>query len=264
MDNAVFKRRLKQLSGTLVAVILVIIGWAIYYNQTFHIVSTNPSEGDVATVSPYFKINFNKNLSTKNINISENPQLGRYKINGKTLTINIENIMSQNNTYTITIGYISDTSNQAIKNSTISFKPIYQLPNDLSQSQTNQILQNQTKADIEQPPTFDGTDALINNGLTTQQVQVFENTVMGFMKANNISSGGIIINQSSVNPGAISGNGTFTLNFNFSIGTTNYSALMEYGGLDTAQVTIYNSSGTQLYQTGSISSGSATSSTTNQ
>jgi hypothetical protein len=263
MNDVVFKRRLKQLFAILLVLALIIICWAIYNSRTFHIVSTSPSRNNVATVSPYFKINFNKRLSTKNINISENPQLGSYVINGKTITINIDNVMNQNKTYTITIGYISDTSGQVIKNSTISFTPVYQPPNDLSQSQTNTMLKNQDKAAVNQPPTFDGTDALINNGLTTQQVQLFENTVIGFMKADNISSGGIIINQSSVNPGAIS-NGIFTLNFNFSIGVTNYSASMKYSSLETAQITIYSSSGTQLYQAGSVSSGSVTSSTTNQ
>ena len=75
MNDVVFKRRLKQLSAILLVLALIIICWAIYNSRTFHIVSTSPSRNNVATVSPYFKINFNKRLSTKNINISENPQL---------------------------------------------------------------------------------------------------------------------------------------------------------------------------------------------
>lgn len=196
----------------------------------------------------------------------ESPSLGsnKYKIEGKTLSFTVSNVLNKNINYKIIIKSIKDTSGQQLSNVSVQFKPLYVSSGSLEQKQQQMILQQQSLANKGQTLAFTGTDGLINNGLSTNQVQQFEQTVIDFVKSQALPIGEVTISQSSITTAPLSGNGTFGLNFNFSIGTTNYSTSMVYSGLDTAQVTIYSSSGTQLYQAGSVSSGSATSSNTNQ
>jgi len=258
MDKSIFRKRIKQLLAAGLTLVGILVAWLIYSNLTFHVVSTDPSTGDVATVSPYFKINFNKALSANGLSVSENPSLGTYEVSGKTLTINITSLLNQNTTYKITVEAIRDVKGSQLKNIVFQFTPKFISPSDLEKSQQNAILKRQAQAATNQPPSFSGTNALISVGLSTSQVEDFEQGTINYAKSNNIKLSSVIVDQSSVSSGPITGDGVFTVSFNFSAGGNQYSATLTYSGLESAQLNIYNLQGASLYQYGNSGSASDT------
>lgn len=114
---------LKQLSIVLAAVIIVLVGLGIYRNYTFRITGTNPSSSRVTVISPFFKVNFNKDLSN-NLEVSSSPDIiSSYIIQGKTLNISLKIPLSSNQTYTISVSNISDTSGKSIADQQYVFTP---------------------------------------------------------------------------------------------------------------------------------------------
>jgi hypothetical protein len=85
---------------------------------------------------------------------------------------------------------------------------------------------------------FEGTGALINNGLTTQQVSNLEQEFFEFKHSAQTVS----INTSSVEPGPHNPNIdiSFTLNFTVSIDSITYRAAATYTNLETVQLSLYN------------------------
>src|ERR1700722_17293767 len=96
--NGLYKYR-KPIIIAAVVVIFLFCVFQVYSTLTFHETSTDPGVNNVATLSPFFKINFNKSLSSKNIKISYKGGAGdTYKVQGKTLTIYLNYPLSANTT----------------------------------------------------------------------------------------------------------------------------------------------------------------------
>lgn len=235
------------------AVIVLLIAWTIYYSITPHVVSVVPSTGSISTITPYISVNLNYDIASNGLSVTANSSLIRsYRVNGKTLTINFSIPLNANQRYTITVSHVYDTAGKEIKSFSLSFVPSYVAYNALPPNQQKAILQSQSEAANNQPPSFIGTDILISNGLTTQQVQYFEQEVNDFAKSMNIQYSSVNIDQSSVVPTSQPG-GVFGLNLVFSINNVSYKTNLQYSGLTTEQVIINNySDGTQLFEGGSL------------
>jgi hypothetical protein len=84
---------------------------------------------------------------------------------------------------------------------------------------------------------FTGTNALLNNGLTVDQISNLKEAFFQFKK----SAQTINIVPSSVEPGAHNANvdTSFTINFNVLIDSTSYKATIKYSGLDDTELLLY-------------------------
>lgn len=265
------KARLKKNIKKIVLIFAVlIIAWltaTTVYSFTFHLVSTDPATGDVSTVTPNIKLNFNSFLVSKDLSVNVSPSMSTTTtISGKSLIVSLPSPMETTIKYKITVHYLENASNNVIKNLIIYFNPKLVSFNSLPKSTQKSILKQQDQGASNQQPSFSGTSGLINLGLSTEQVQDFEQGVTKYADANNIKFTAVTVLDSSLKTAPNSGNGIFGVNFTFSLGSQSYSASMQYTGIQSAQLTIYNSQGTQLYQygnvsssTGSTTSGSATS-----
>jgi hypothetical protein len=141
-----FRKRLRML----VAVVIVLIGGLIIYEivRSFqlHIVSTDPALSDVATVSPFLKVNFNNPLSSSNLSVSsQSGIIQSYSVANKTLTINFVEPLALQQTYTITIASVADTAGKRLTNTKLSFIAKYVSSNKLSTAQTQAQLQTQSQ-----------------------------------------------------------------------------------------------------------------------
>ena len=96
--------------------------------------------------------------------------------------------------------------------------------------------------------TFNGTEALITNGLTTRQVTNLKKLFFAYNK----SAKTVTINSSSVTPGPHdpqSNDPTFNLTFTGTVDTTDYNATITYRDLQNVQLTLTDpSSNAVLYQ----------------
>jgi len=263
MEQLKLGRLIKKIAVIAGLLIVIWIGWAIYYSSTFHVVSLSPSSGNVSTITPYIKINFSKIINKDNLVISSGPSIIKsITVSGKTVTVNVLVPLKANKRYEITIVTVYDKDGKELKNVNFKFTPKYEPYNSLSKDQQETILRQQEQSANNQPPTFLGTSSLINNGLTTQQVQDFEQGVTNFAQSQKLNFSSAVVNQSTVTSDTNNGNGIFGINFTFSINSIDYSANIQYSGLQSVQLNIYNNQGTELYQYGNLNSASNTGSST--
>jgi len=249
----VVRKQLKIIAAVVLILLLGWLGYLIYLSTTFHATDTNPSLSSVATVTPFLEINFNRPLSSSGVNVTSSPSIiNSYSVSGDQLKLNFPPMLQQNRAYTVTVESISDTTGKQLKNLHFTFTPKYISTGNLPEDQQQAILKRQAAAAPQSAgATFAGTEGLINNGLTTTQVQVFESDLMSFSQANKLNLNTVVVN--TVNPGPLNGSGTFTLNFVVSINSTNYNATITYSGITTIELTLTNSQGVQVYNAGSPS-----------
>ena len=126
-----------------VLIILCFVAYNIFSYFDFKVVSTNPSPTQIASWTPFFKINFNQAISKKGLSVSVSPNDlygAGYTINNNQLIFNLSVPMNTRQKYTITVRSVTDKHGQTIKNLAYSFTPknlpISKLPNDQKEALT--------------------------------------------------------------------------------------------------------------------------------
>lgn len=247
-----YENRSRKLIFLIFIIALILIGIGIYKyfdSLKFRVVSTNPSTGNVGTLSPFLKVNFNKPLSTKNISVSASSgTVTGFKAKGETLTFNLKYPLSSSHNYTVEINKIYDTSGDELINLTYTFKPKYisfaNLPSDQQKTLVNSQDQNNTPG---ANTNFINTDALVNDGMSTTQLVLLEKYLSEYAP----SAKTITIDTSSIGIYAAPSPYRAMFKFNLAIDGTNYSAQAPYMFLDDLTLTLFNSSGTQVFTTNS-------------
>lgn len=155
-------RSLRNLVLAILAVaVLAIIGFALVSSQHFKVVSTSPDLNNVSQIAPFIKVNFNKNLSSKNIKLSSSPSIiSSSSISQKTLTINLKT-MSGKKTYSIVIESISDTLGARVTNETLTFTTQNIAYSSLPSDQQKAIVNSQ-----DTPPTGAAADPILQMSYT--------------------------------------------------------------------------------------------------
>lgn len=133
----------------LLLAIVAIVGfvWIGLQSAKFHITGTDPGTNKVALISPYIRVNFNKQLSSTNLSISADPkeEIKSYSAKNTVLQINLNTPLHADTTYTITIRSISSTSGSTLTNQIIKFTPQDIDYQDLSKEQQQAIMQTQVQ-----------------------------------------------------------------------------------------------------------------------
>lgn len=242
---------IKRIRLSILLVIIFLLAWTswlIYYSRTFHVISTNPSMDNISTVSQFIEIHFSKNLAFQSPSItSTSSVVTSSAIYGKVLKLNISTII-QGKKYTINIASVRDSYGDLLKNLTFTFTPTYIPYDSVPKSQQKAILQNQASAAKQYTLTYSGTSALINNGLTTTQVNSFESDIKNFASINKISLSNVAVDKASVEPGPQNQSGIFTLNFNITVNnSTKYMATIFYSDLTNIHLQLYSKAGVIIY-----------------
>ena len=87
-----------------IPLITLVVTLFIVQGQRFHIVSTSPSLSNVAQVSPYIYVNFNKSLDVAACNASSKDQIiTGYAIKGKQLQVSLNERLDMSKVYKIKI-----------------------------------------------------------------------------------------------------------------------------------------------------------------
>jgi hypothetical protein len=141
---------LKRLMVVTIAIFAGLLVWFVadkmYLALHFRVVSTNPPASNVATISPFFKVMFNKPLSSKGLSVSSKPSVIKsYSVNGDTLDIKLNIPMSSKHSYSIIISSVSDTAGAHILNTSFSFTPKYVQSQNLPSDQGKALLKQQSK-----------------------------------------------------------------------------------------------------------------------
>ncbi|HSX37155.1 MAG TPA: hypothetical protein VLG13_03545 [Patescibacteria group bacterium] len=136
------KKYTRWLVALVAAILLVWAGYFIYNTVTFRLTGTNPGVNDVATISPFFKINFNKNLSPHGLSVSSSPSVvDSYSINGSVITVLLKTPLDSSQTYILKIHGVASAGGKTLPDQSFSLKPRYmpssQLPKDQQQALQN-------------------------------------------------------------------------------------------------------------------------------
>lgn len=147
MENSYFTT--KQIKIAVIAgliFIVCLVAFLVYRSITFRLVGTDPKIDSVATVSPFFKVNFNKTLA-KDISVSVSPTdiSYTYKVEGSSVKILFSDTLSEEQSYRIKIANISNTKGDVLPDQRFSFTPKVISASKLSEEQKkdiNQVQQN--------------------------------------------------------------------------------------------------------------------------
>ena len=245
----------KRLKLIIILVIILLAAWIgsiLYRVSTFHVVKTNPSVGSVTTITPFLDVYFNRELSQSGLSITSSPQIIlSHTVSGKILKLNLTSPLQANKSYTISINAITDTAGKTLTNAHFTVTPSAVNYNQLPTDQQKAILQRQEAGSASTAPSFIGTDALLNNGLSTVQVTAFQQDIQTFAQTNKIDLRTVSIDSSSVTPGPLTSSGIFTLTFSVAINNKNYNATIQCSGIVTIDLTLSDpTSGAQVFATG--------------
>lgn len=113
----------KIILGLCLIIVLVVL-WYVFIIAPFHIVRTNPSSHNVASLTPFFNVEFNKPLSVNGLAVSSSPNvIQSYAVEQKTLVINLIGLMKIGTTYTIDIHSVEATGGHKLTNKIFRFMP---------------------------------------------------------------------------------------------------------------------------------------------
>jgi len=240
--QASFARFLKPLFIVLPVLVVAFVAYQVVRSQRFHVVSTYPSTSNVATVSPFLKINFNKTLSRRGLSIASSYSVAKsYKIEGKVLVVTLKSPMTADYSYYIKINNISDIYGHKINNEVFSFVPKFMSSQDLPKDQQQALLQAQAQVPKSKSNVvFNGTGVLINNGVTATQLDELEQEFFSFDPNEKVVS--VVSNSVVQVPHDRNSASTLdTINFSVQIDSKSYGARIDYSLLyDTIRLYLYN------------------------
>lgn len=251
MLNRIVVRRLVV---AFLALLLIFAAYQLYLSRQFHIVSTDPKLNNVASVSPFLKVNFNRQLSSKGLSVTSTPDVvSSYSVSGKVLDLSLKQPMDVSSSYTITIN-IADIAGARLSDQKLVFKPLLVPYGDLSKEQQSAILKSQTTPPATKSKlSFIGFDALTNYGITVAQLNDLEKAVYTFAPAAAAAS----IDQNSIKPVPHNPNSSSTydsINFVLTIDSNTYTARADYTALTTLRLYLYNSRGSLIFDSKDIKS----------
>jgi methionine-rich copper-binding protein CopC len=249
MDQSYQSNMNTKIKLLIIALLVVVIGFITIItirSSHFNIIGTSPGVGDIATNSPFLRINFNKPLSKSDVAVSSNPSsaITSYSVNNKTLEIVLNGPLDSKTKYTITFG-VSSTDGHKITNNTISFTPKATPINDLSRDQQNYI----NNREVNLGTTFDGVGTLSNLGITAAQI----NGLTGAFSKFAPKAKAVIIDTASVVQAPHDKNSSRDdfITFTVKIDNTSYNAKIEYAGLADIHLYLYDQkTGGVVYDSG--------------
>lgn len=113
------KKRL-IIGGVILFILLIIYG---YFELQFHVVNTNPGLGNVTNLTPFVKINFNKNISKDGLTLTADPaaSIQSFLVDGKTITVKLAYPLPAKKKYSIHIGSVTAEDGSKITDKTFSY-----------------------------------------------------------------------------------------------------------------------------------------------
>jgi hypothetical protein len=227
----------------IVAILLTALGiYQIYLSLHFRVVGTEPKTNSVASVSPFLKIKFSKQLAAGSVKITSTPSIiDSYKIEGKVLDIALKPPLDTNRSYNLTVVAIADTKGERLTNKAFSFKPKIVAYSKLSEAQKSTLLQQQSQKPASKDfVNFSGFDSLKNYGITDSQLNTLKQYFFDYSK----SAKQITLDINSIKPtphDRSSASVSDTINFGVTVDSTAYSARIDYYNLTNIRLYLYNS-----------------------
>lgn len=253
--NDDYKRITRFVFVLVMFVLVMFVGYQLYLSRHFRVTNTSPKTSNIAAVSPFLKINFNRQLSPKGLSLSSSYSVIKsYRIDGKTLVVNLKTPMTASYSYYVKINNVHDVGGEKLTNKVFLFTPKNIAYQKLSKDQQSALLQAQanrphTVGDI----TFAGIDTLVSYGVSNTQATSLRQDFFNFSpKAQKIS----IRNAAPVPHDRNSASTNSTINFTVKIDSQTYAGRIDYSLLsDYLRLYLSDSNGTTVFDSGAVAPG---------
>jgi hypothetical protein len=134
------RKNIKSIVILVIAIGCIWLGYTIYKNAQFHVVSVNPSLSKISVLTPSIDVNFNDPITSNVVATGDSFINSVQKISSKTVQIGFATPLKLNQKYSINLGTLTSTNHQKINNLVLVFKAGYINFNNLSKAQQQQIL----------------------------------------------------------------------------------------------------------------------------
>lgn len=257
-----FKLLVLGLLTLLVVILIAISGMAVYSARQFHLIGTDPPLNQFPASAPQVTLNYSKPLATGNIAAYLTPNVPTtLTVSGKQLIVRFQTTLEEGKSYSLALQNIASTTGDRLPDTTLTFTPQNIPFQQLSPTTQQAITKNQDQA----PPSrntiaFAGTDALLNQGVSIQQVDAMKQAVFLFGQSQKKTFVEAIIDPSSVKAvprDPSSASPYFSVTFNITLDNTQYNATLSYANITVARL-VLASGHTQVYDSGDIDDSAVT------
>ena len=235
------RKQVFTLLGVVIGMLVLWLSWMGIQNTYFRMSSTDPGMGNVTDVTPYIHAKFNRVLSGDNLKISDPDKiLENYGLNDKTLELNLNMAkLKEGDKHTITIESIKSKDGDTITNKKLSFTVKEGDFYSLSKEQ-QEIAANRQDRFIYSPLTitYEGTDDLVDAGLTDSQLEGFKEAIYNFSKKENKEFKDVQVFRASITHLENPDPGKATMGFAMEIDGVPYSVQLDNWGITVIQLRV--------------------------
>lgn len=247
-----------------IAIIAVFLAISLFRSFQFRITSTDPNLGQINSAAPYLRIKFNRELDASALKLSTNqPIVPKENIHVKGDTIQLDfgfGVLQDDTKYTITLNKVVSKAGDTLTDKKIEFTTADIPFEKMSAEAQKTVIDRQDKYDYTpESIDVDGTENLLDFGITTEQVDAMRRAVFNFGTAQDTQIKESQIYGSSVenvpfNPDAEIV-ATPAMTFTMTINDVSYAARLEFTEITKARLILFNEqTGAQVFDSGFIDS----------
>lgn len=253
-------RKLVALSAAAIVILLLLVVPTAQKKATFSVDTTDPKLNNMATISPYIRVNFTRPVSSKNFKYTSSSSFVKnYTIKGKMVQFNIKGGgFEAGKSYSITLQSVASTSGDIITNKKLGFKATGRDFDSLTKEQQKAVIAAQDHfAYSPESIAFSGLDDLITYGLTQTQLTGLKKALYTYSKQTgknypNITALRSTIEEAPVTPNAERSTLYFTVDFS---GKETYKAQLDSFDLTAIQLYLRDmTTGNVVFDSGAIDS----------
>lgn len=182
------RKQVLILLGILAGILVLWLSYSGIQSTYFRMSGTDPGLGSVTTVTPYIHVKFNRVLSGDNLKVSDPDKiLEGHGLNDKTLELSLNlSKLKEGEKHTVIIESIQSKDGDKITNKKLNFTIKEGDFASLSEEQQQAAADKQDRF-VYSPETiaFEGTDDLIDAGITESQLIGLQEAIYYFSKKDN-------------------------------------------------------------------------------
>lgn len=259
--NSMINRKAPIILGLVIVIFLVV--FLYYSSQTFHLIKTEPRNGSQPNQYTSVVFEFNQSIqSGSGLNqITITPEIsGKTSVTAKSVVFIPNGSYIVGTRYTVVLSGAMSIKGKLLKNLKIEFTPQFvdysKLPKDIqqrliSQTDINDKLAPYSAAVI----AIQGSSALINHGVTSQQLNNLKLAFFNFFQSKHLEVRGLVLSNVVKSPHDPNSATTVdTISFIVTLDNkTIYNGRIDYSNLSTIRLYLYdNNNGALVYDSGNI------------
>jgi hypothetical protein len=229
------------LLGAVIGILVLWLSWTGIQNTYFRMSGTDPSLGNVTTVTPYIHAKFNRVLSGDDLKISDPDKiLESHGLNDKTLELNLNmSKLKEGDKHTVTITSIQSKDGDIITNKKLFFTVKEGTLEQLSPEEQTAAINRQDRFPYSpQVIGFDGADDLIDAGLADSQLEGFKEALYNFSKKENKEFKNVRVFRASITHIQNPDPNKATMQFAMEIDGTPYTAQVDTWDITVVQLRV--------------------------